>query len=105
MASVSTASSLPPEAQLVLPPVLALETVGEVVAAWNALPPAPGGNLTVDASLTHTLTTPGLQLLVSLGHAVASLHGHFFIRTNDEHYIRDAFAEAGIPFPFIFGAA
>ena len=65
----------------------------------NALPYSHGGDLLIDATQTHTITTPGLQILLAFGCALQQVRGQFFLREKDATISR-AFAEAGIELPF-----
>lgn len=86
-------------AHIVLPPALTIETVGDVVATLLAAPLQAGGDCIIDATQTHMITTPGLQTLLALGRALATVRGQFFLRESDDT-IRHAFEEAGIPIPY-----
>jgi hypothetical protein len=101
MESVFTSSAANHEATtLLLPSAMTIETVGEVVVQLLAFPHAAGGDLILDATQTRSITTPGIQCLLTLGRAFEKMHGQFFVRESD-HLISRAFAEAGITPPFI----
>lgn len=79
----------PPSAApvFVLPEALTIENVAEVAAGIRALQPGKGMVLTIDAAQTDIITTPGVQLLLSLSSAMQGQGGKLLIVRPRESFV------------------
>lgn len=78
-----------------LPSVMTIETVESIAAELKQLPLAEKTGLTLDAALVESITTPGLQLIVSLERTLAAQGGTFAIHGQREGFAR-TFRDAGL---------
>ena len=71
-----------------LPSLMTVETAEVVAAELKQLPIADKVQLTIDASSLEQITTPGLQLLVSLEKTIAQHGGIFRINGARESFLK-----------------
>ncbi len=79
----------------VLPAVMTIETAESLAAELKQLPLSEKTNLTLDASQVETITTPGLQLIVSLEKTLSAQGGSLTIQGQREPFIH-AFKYTGL---------
>lgn len=76
-----------------LPQVVTIESVEALAAELKQLPLAQKTDLILDASQVQNITTPGLQLIISLEKTLSSQGGMLAIRDKSEafmHALKDA---------------
>lgn len=78
-----------------LPPVMNIETAEALAAEFKQLPLAEKSSLTLDASQVETITTPGLQLIVSLEKTLVAQSGTLVINGKRDSFVH-AFRDAGL---------
>lgn len=83
------------EARFVLPSAMTVETAEALAAELKQLPLVEKTNLTLDASQVEAITTPGLQLVVSLEKALSAQGGTLTVGGGREAFLR-AFQDAGL---------
>ena len=87
--------SMPPQDCLLLPPAMTIETIESVAAEYKQFPLHEKLQLRVDASQLETISTPGIQLLLSLEKSVSMAGGHMVIE-NCAASVRPSFATLGV---------
>lgn len=90
-------SAIPDQQSLafVLPPVMTIETAETLAAELKQLPLPEKTRLTLDASQVENITTPGLQLIVSLDKTLAAQGGALLINGQTEQLVH-AFRDSGL---------
>lgn len=78
-----------------LPSAMTIETIEALAAECKQWPLADKSQLTLDASAVEAITTPGIQLILSLEKTLAARGGAFRITGAKEHFLR-AFKDAGL---------
>ena len=71
-----------------LPAVMTIETAEQLAADLKQLSFAEKANLTLDASQVETITSPGLQILVSLEKTLTALGGVLTIEGRRDAFVR-----------------
>lgn len=80
---------------LTLPPTMTIETAETFAAELKQLPLAEKTQLTLDAACVETITTPGLQLVVSLAKTLEAQSGKLTI-INPRESFKHAFSDSGL---------
>ena len=78
-----------------LPPIMTVETAESFAAELKQLPLAEKTQLTLDAAQVETITTPGLQLIVSLAKTLEAQSGTLTI-INPRESFQHAFTDSGL---------
>ena len=78
-----------------LPPVITIETVEALASELKQLPLSEKNSLTLDASNVENITTPGLQLIISLEKTFAARGGTLIINGQKDFFLR-ALSEVGL---------
>lgn len=84
-----------PPLAFALPPVMSIETAEALAAEFKQLPLAEKTSLILDASQVENITTPGLQLIVSLGKTLEAQGGTLIINGQKDSFTR-AFRDTGL---------
>ena len=79
----------------VLPSALTIESIESLAAEFKQWPFQEKSHLTLDASQVDQVTTPGLQLIVSIEKTLAAQGGSLIIHAPKEPFVR-AFNDAGL---------
>jgi anti-anti-sigma regulatory factor len=88
----AAAASESVSAEFALPTVMTIETAEDLLAT---LKERATGALTLDASATETLTTPGVQLLISLAKKLEAAGGKLLI-TGEKPAFAQVFEQLGL---------
>ena len=83
------------ELLFVLPAMMTIESVETLAAEMKQLPLAEKTRLRLDASHVENITTPGLQLIISLEKTLAAQGGALTIQGKRDSFI-NAFKETGL---------
>ncbi|MEQ1789256.1 MAG: STAS domain-containing protein [Rickettsiales bacterium] len=71
-----------------LPPVMTIETIENLVSEIKQLPLSDKTSLTLDASNVENISTPGLQLIISLEKTFAARNGALIINGQKDFFLR-----------------
>lgn len=83
------------EIALTLPALMTIETVEQLAAEFKQWPLVEKSSVTLDAGQVENITTPGLQLIVSLEKTLTSQGGVMAIIRKKDSFVR-AFKDAGL---------
>jgi anti-anti-sigma regulatory factor len=78
-----------------LPPMMTIETAEAVAAVFKELPIAEEMILTLDASHVERLTTPGIQIILSLEKTLAEHGGTLVVNGRQESFVH-VFQDMGL---------
>ena len=92
---LSDGGKMSEESAFILPPMMTIEAVDQLADAIRKLPVSGKNSVTLDASCVENITTPGVQLLVSLAATLATQDISLIFNGKSEVFTR-AFSDTGL---------